>query len=891
MRPIKLTIKHFGPFAGTEVVDFEKFQNEGLFLINGQTGSGKTSILDAMTFAIYGEVLGLRGKPINNKEAAVRLKSDYAAPDVVPEVIFEVDINGTPHRFTRSPKFRKSGNKSDTQPRATLEVLNGSQWEALATSPAEVGDLATQRLGLSKDQFAQLILLPQGGFAAFLNAKNEDKGKLLDELFPATTYVTIRDWIKDQRSDAQAKIAQLGQTLSELEARLRQVTGNENLAISSEVLDETLTVTTAEKSRCETLLETKTRDLEPLQLKLNNAEASQTAADAIAEANLEIQLANDNLQNIKDALVQFGITQPTESLIAEELAKTDLAASAAESDLDKFKNLESLEHRLAEQNGDLAALQEARTSATDDLERHEAAAELLKTKIEENSKLDVERIRCEQQVKDITSHRDLLVDLATLNDDLNVKQQAQTDAQQDYDHALTKSISIKEIYNQDLAAYLSGDLQPNEACSVCGSKEHPNPANPKESAPSKSDVDKASGYVDAAKAKLDSTRIDLEAHTAKIQMLSKQLPDDSSLDVVEQRLSDALIALKDVNNRIQAHNSQKIELEEINEQIKSANDVIAAGASELAAAQSAIDVTKGGIEEAKKALTDKSQSDIEDLLAKTRIKSEELRLLSPKFAQHNLDIVNAQAVIAANSEAAKSRIDNLEELRIKVTEGQEILNEIRADHTRLSGQLDGIKVIQEKFATLMANSLQAQQSEEQWANLESYTSGTVGRKIDLATFYLGYRLKQVLAAANHRLKAMTDGRYTLIHDESVAAAHGAKGGLAIMVIDSNSGQRRGPESLSGGETFMTSLSLALGLSDIVSAEAGGRRLEALFVDEGFGSLDSETLDQVMDSLDELRATGRMVGLVSHVESMRSRVPAQIVVTKTNSGSTINLLGV
>jgi len=891
MRPIKLTIKHFGPFAGTEVVDFEKFQNEGLFLINGQTGSGKTSILDAMTFAIYGEVLGLRGKPVNNKDAAVRLKSDYADPDVVPEVILEVDINGTHHRFTRSPKFRKSGNKSDTQPRATLEVLNGSQWEALATSTAEVGDLATQRLGLSKDQFAQLILLPQGGFAAFLNAKNEDKGKLLDELFPATTYITIRDWIKDQRSEAQAKIAQLGHAQSELEARLRQVTGNENLAISSEVLTETLTATSAEKSRCETLLETKTRDLEPLQLKLNNAEASQTAANAIAGANLDIQNANDELQSIKDVLEQFGITQPTESLLAEALAKSDLTASAAQSDLDKFKNLESLEHRLAEQNADLAALQQARTSATDDLEKHEASAVLLKTAIEANPKLDVEKLRCEQQVKDITSHKDLLVDLAALNADLKGKQQAQTDAEQVYDDALTKSISVKEIYNQDLAAYLAGDLKPNEECSVCGSKEHPNPANPKEGAPSKSDVDKASSNADAAKTKLDSTRIDFQAHTAKIETQRKQLPDDSSLDVVEQMLTDAQTALTDVNDRIQTQNIQQLELDQTNEQVKATIDLIAAGTSELAAAQSAVDLTKGGIEEAKKALIDKSQSDLEDILANALTKSEELRLMSPKFAQHNSAIVNAQAVIAANAEAAKNIIDNLDELRLKVTEDQHILNELRADHTRLSDQLDGINEIQEKFATLMANNLQAQQSEEQWANLESYTSGTVGRKIDLATFYLGYRLKQVLAAANHRLKAMTDGRYTLIHDESVAAAHGAKGGLAIMVIDSNSGQRRGPESLSGGETFMASLSLALGLSDIVSAEAGGRRLEALFVDEGFGSLDSETLDQVMDSLDELRATGRMVGLVSHVESMRSRVPAQIVVTKTNTGSTIQLVGV
>lgn len=891
MRPIKLTIKHFGPFASTEVVDFEKFQNEGLFLINGQTGSGKTSILDAMTFAIYGEVLGLRGKPVNNKDAAVRLKSDYADPNLVPEVILEVDINGTRHRFTRSPKYRRPGNTNDTQPKATLEVLEESEWRVLSSSVAEVGTLATQRLGLSKDQFAQLILLPQGGFAAFLNAKNDDKGKLLGELFPATTYESIRDWIKEQRSEAQGKIAKLGHAQSELQARLRQATSNEEIEISDEALAETLAATSAEKVNSDALLETKTKALEPQQLKLNNAEASQTAADAVAKANLDIENATEELKIFEEALKQFGITQPTDALLAEELTKANQSVTVAQNDLEKFNNLVSLEQALGAQSAALTALREASAKTSAELEKHVATSQALTTSLAANSTLDVDKLKCEQQVKELTSHKTLLDDLAKLKVALEEKQENQTAAKQTYDSALTKSISVKEIYDQDLAAYLAGDLQAGKECSVCGSKEHPHPATPKAGEPSKGDVDKASSDADAAKAKLDLARIDVETQVAKIETSSKQLPDDSSLDAVAQKLADAQTALTDVNTKLEAHNNQKLELEKAKEQVKLTTDLIAAGAIDLATAQSAVDGTKGAIEQAKRALAGKSQNETEDQLAQAQTKSDELARLAPRFAQHNSTIVNAKAVIAANADAAKNKIENLEELRVEVADAQEFLNEIRAEHTRLIDQVSSIQAIKENFATLMANNAQAQKAEEQWANLESYTTGTVGRKIDLATFYLGYRLKQVLAAANHRLKAMTDGRYTLIHDESVSAAHGAKGGLAIMVIDSNSGQRRGPESLSGGETFIASLSLALGLSDIVSAEAGGRRLEALFVDEGFGSLDSETLDQVMDSLDELRATGRMVGLVSHVESMRSRVPAQIVVTKTNAGSNIQLVGV
>ena len=891
MRPIKLTIKHFGPFAGTEVIDFEKFQSEGLFLINGQTGSGKTSILDAMTFALYGEVLGLRGRPINNKDAAVRLKSDYSDPSVTPEVILEVDINGVRHRFTRNPKFRKGGNSTDTQPKATLEVLEGSEWRGLSASPAEVGDLATQRLGLSKDQFAQLILLPQGGFAAFLNAKNDKKAELLGELFPATTYDSIRLWIKDQRDAAQAKIAKLNDAKAELEARLRQATGNEELNISDEELAETLKALDVVQSNNQKLLDSNNKTLAPLLSKLNNAETSQLAADAIANANLDVEKANDEIKVLEAELKQLGITKPTEALLAEELAKANHGIITLSKDLEKFNDLVSAELLLSEQSETLTALQASHVKAVTDLETHESTAEALKVAIKAGSKLDVALVKCEQQVKDLKDHKQLLDDLVKLNNDLTKLQKAKATAEKSSEKALTKSISIMEIYHKDLAANLADKLQPNKACLVCGSKDHPNPATPKQGEPNRADLDKAITEVDVAKANSDAAILAVETQLVKIDATSKQLPNDSSIDAVAEKLQDALSTLKQVNSELIIHNDQKLELDRANEAVKATKALIASGAKDLEVANSAVNLTKGSIKELKKALESKTQSELENQLSKIQTKADELGGLAPQFAALKLSIVNAEAIVAANKEASLNVIDDLAGLRLEVSQMQDVLNEIRDEQTRVSDQTKSVKIIQESFSALLAKNEKAQQAEEQWANLESYTSGTLGRKIDLATFYLGYRLKQVLGAANHRLYAMTDGRYALVHDESVSAAHGAKGGLAIMVHDSNSGQQRGPESLSGGETFMASLSLALGLSDIVSVEAGGRRLEAFFVDEGFGSLDTETLDQVMDSLDELRATGRMVGLVSHVESMRSRVPAQIVVNKTNSGSTIELVGV
>jgi exonuclease SbcC len=330
-----------------------------------------------------------------------------------------------------------------------------------------------------------------------------------------------------------------------------------------------------------------------------------------------------------------------------------------------------------------------------------------------------------------------------------------------------------EIYHQDLAANLADKLQPNKACLVCGSKDHPNPATPKKGEPSRADLDVAISEVDGAKGDLDSAILAVKTQLAMIGASSKQLPNDSSIEAVVKKLGVALSKLEEVNSKLLIHNDQKLELDKANQAIKATKTLIASGAKELEAAKSAVDATKGSVKVLTKALDGKSQSGLENQLSKIQTKADELESLAPKFAALKSSIVNAQAIVAANKEASLNVIDDLEGLRLEVSQMQEALNEIRDQQTRVSDQHKSVTKIQESFSALLAKNEKAQQAEEQWANLESYTSGTSGRKIDLATFYLGYRLKQVLGAANHRLYAMTDGRYALVHDESVSAAHGA----------------------------------------------------------------------------------------------------------------------
>lgn len=891
MRPIKLTIKHFGPFAGTEVIDFEKFSNEGLFLINGQTGSGKTSILDAMTFAIYGEVQGLRGKPVNNKALAVRLKSDYTDSTVTPQVILDADINGTTYRFTRSPKFRKDGNTTDTQATATLEKFDGTTWTSIAQKPEDVGRETLQILGLSKDQFSQLVLLPQGGFQTFLNARNDAKAEILSELFPAHTYQTIIDWIKLQRNNAVKELDVIEGKRRELEARLRQATDDETLALSEKALEEHLDSSVNSHNGLQDLLADHVLLVDGLTAKLAQATAGQAAFNLIEQARLEITNEEFKLSEMQDSLNAMGLVNPTLASLGEALAKAHQAVATLEQDLANFDNLQTKEQVLAAQILTLEELQDTAQISSNQLRELEQKQTDIAKHIADNSSLDADKVQLDQVIFGLNTHKNQLIEIEILKEQRQLALELQQSCVEAYQEALQSSITILETYQQDLAASLAQGLISGEACLVCGSKEHPSPALPKPGAPSKADVDLSSTNAESARESLEDAKRKVLVGDAQIQTLTDKLPDHSKLDAVLERISERESALKALNEKLTILEEKNKESKETAISIDQHKARITELLQEIQNARSGIDQNTGAITQAKQALSGKSKTETEESLVLAKNQLQSLSLLLPAFEDSTNKIQLAKATIEANKLAAQSKIDDFDALQDQTNSANLKLVSIRAEETRMSDQITAIRDITQKFNQLQESNAKAEKVAEQWRNLHAYTSGEAGRGIDLPTFYLSYRLKQVVNAANHRLQAMTDGRYKFIHDVYVAAANGARSGLAIMVVDSNTGQTRGPESLSGGELFIASLSLALGLSDIVSAEAGGRRLQALFVDEGFGSLDSETLDLVMDSLDELRAAGRMVGLVSHVESMKSRVPAQIVVKKTNRGSTLQLVGV
>lgn len=891
MRPVKLTITAFGPFAGTEEVDFERFNGEGLFLINGQTGSGKTSILDAMTFALYGEVVGLRGNPVNNKSEAVRLKSDYADADATPKVELVVDIAGKRYRFTRSPKFQKPGNITETTAKARLERFENGEWVAVSANVQEVGTRALELLGLSREQFAQLILLPQGSFADFLNAKNADKTKLLQQLFPTTTYEDIQGWLKNQRELSERETSTRLRAVADLQVRLRQALGDEEIEISVDALAAAKVAATERGLELEGAKAKAESVATPLQERLTKAESSSDALKKLQEAERQLKESEQELEELEQQLLALGIAEATAGALATAVERASQEAAQAEAALSLFEKSEQL----------ATAAKAAKTAATDAETKLSAAKEALsgaedalkqqQTALREMDLVGAKLPGQQAVITELKRARQLLIDLASLAEQRAAAVAELQTAQAGLLSAQHELKTAQDAYSQDLAAFLAGDLQPGAPCAVCGSTQHPQPATPAAQVPTKADIEEAERKRDGAERKRNEAELELTQFDTKIEGKRQQLTTEQGLAELDSELAAATALLDEMQAKVNERQSAETELRRAEEAKRQAQSTVGDYEEQVKATRDESVRAKTEADAAAAAVAGLDLAKLQQVARDSEQRAQALATAGQALERLGAAKATAAATVEANRELAAGAIADLTELRAELAQAKQSLTEATGEIALNQQLLADLAAIEQSFAPASAQVTEAKAAEKRWRDLESYTSGNAGRNLDLVTFYLGYRLKQVLAAANHRLLQMTDDRYTFVHDESVAAAHGAKGGLAIMVIDRHTGQRRGPESLSGGETFMASLSLALGLSDIVSAEAGGRRLDALFVDEGFGSLDSETLNQVMDSLDALRAAGRMVGLVSHVDSMKERVPAQIVVTKTKRGSTISLKGV
>ncbi|MEU6589525.1 SMC family ATPase [Streptomyces sp. NPDC046881] len=996
MRLHRLDITAFGPFGGAQHVDFDALSTAGLFLLHGPTGAGKTSVLDAVCYALYGSVPGAR-----QSSQGMHLRSDHAQPGTRTEVRLELTVAGRRLEITRQPPWerRKLRGKGMTVDKAQTWLreydARAGAWKDLSRSHQETGTEIEQLLGMSREQFCQVVLLPQGDFARFLRADAEARGRLLGRLFDTQRFTDVEKRLAERRRATEARVREGDTALLADAHRMQQEAGDamelpelapgdpgladavlgaaavarstarERLAIAHCRLAAAESAHTAARHALE-----EARELARLQSRF--AEARQRAARLQERAGAHRE-AQERMERARKAeavapaleLREAAETEHRRAAAAEAQARALLPgshagagasglAAAARRAVEELGGLDAArraERRLAELAGERAGL-DRQERADDDVLREADAwlADWDTTRAALQARVDSAQeaaTRAEQlavQRAPMQRRLDAARTRDRLTDDLTqARERAQDSGQRALD-ARAHWLDLKEQRLNGIAAELAAHLTDGEPCAVCGATEHPAPAR------------KVAGHVDretedralaayqraeeqhtaderrlgevrealaAATAEAGDTPTDqlaaeageLEREYARARREASALhPAQEELRRAgqerEQRLADRQQAAVRAASRLTRRDTLEREqslLEAELAQARGTADSVAARAAELerlaARLTDAADAVRAA-EDAAQRLKD-ADARLADAAYRAGFDTPQAAaeaLLDPaahRELQHRLDAwqqeeAAVRTVLAepgtaaaaqqppADPEAAERAAADAERRLREAASARDAAARCRTELDRLSA----------RAAEAVRRLGPLREEYDRVARLAALTAGTSAdneRRMRLESYVLAARLEQVAAAATVRLQRMSSGRYTLVHSDDRTGR--GRSGLGLHVVDAWTGRERDTATLSGGETFFASLALALGLADVVTDEAGGVRLDTLFIDEGFGSLDDQTLDEVLDVLDSLRERDRSVGIVSHVADLRRRIHAQLEVVKGRSGSALRQRGV
>ncbi|MEV7171727.1 SMC family ATPase [Streptomyces sp. NPDC093224] len=994
MRLHRLAVTAFGPFAEAQEIDFDALSAAGIFLLHGPTGAGKTSVLDAVCYALYGSVPGSRQAP------GTSLRSDHATAGTPTEVTLELTAGGRRLEISRRPeqerpKKRGTGTTKD-KAQSRLREHTGEGWTPLSRSHQEIGEEIEQLLGMSREQFCQVVLLPQGEFARFLRADEAARGRLLGRLFDTRRFAAVETLLAERRRAAEAEVRAGDEKVLHTAQRLAQAAGDsadlrdwplpghqpgdpglagavrawaavarcsarERLDVADHALAATESRHAAARRAAEDARE---RD----RLQRRHAETLRRSA-LLAEAEPERTRVRALLDRagrgarVAPALELRGAAFAAHltAAHAESTARAELPPALREAGTEQ---LAAVEQRLREELGALGAAHRAEQRSAEigreraDLEResraaeeqHQESADWLErwddTRTALQERVDAAQLAATlaEQLAGRLEPARMQLDAARRRDgfarDAELAEAELATLREESAAARERWLDLKEARLRGIAAELAEALVAGEACTVCGSAEHPAPARP---APGH--VDRAA--EDAAHAAFERAERDRAGAERRLAVAAEGRAEAASV-VGDATTAELLQATSDLTDRHAAAHTAAAGLHTARERLARAEREHAARSADRLGAE-----TRAAARASRREALDREQAGLESELALVRGDAPTVAARA-RTLEDRVRMVSAAATCLRRAESAAGRLkeadDQLADAAFKAgfdtvdaaaeavlpdyerTALQHRLDAWQSEQTLLADRLaetgtaeaaalppaepeeaealavraaaklrtagsacDAARVRCEELDRLSRQAereLRAlgplREAYDRVARLAGLTAGTSAdneRRMRLEAYVLAARLEQVAAAATVRLQRMSGGRYTLVHSDARAGGRG-RSGLGLHVVDAWTGSERDTATLSGGETFFASLALALGLADVVTDEAGGTRLDTLFIDEGFGSLDDQALDEVLDVLDSLRERDRSVGIVSHVADLRTRVQAQLEVVKQRGGSVV-----
>lgn len=917
MRPKLLTMSAFGAYAGKQAIDFEKLGKSGLYLVTGDTGAGKTTIFDAISFALFGNASG----EIRDSKM---LRSKLAEPDTQTYVELIFDYNGKEYTVKRNPEYERPAKRGDgtTKQTADAELILPDSKNPIS-KVNEVTEYIEKLLGINRDQFSQIAMIAQGEFQKLLNADSKSRREIFRKLFKTEKYNELEEALKTEANQlyhdyelAKQSINQYANGIlcdkneTKLASRVNSLkNGDSPISEAVEMLDDIIESDSQKEEDNGKLIEKNTAELVKINAKLEQKTELSKARETLEQKNSDLVKKSAELKVAQKTKEEADAKLPE----ADKLRKQ---ATSLEKDLDLYKELEECRNNY----------ESAKKSYNDATKRKEESDKLLEKLAAEEKKLSDEYKECvsftSKSAKLASKQAQLRVQISSIKkiadtyEELQELEEESNEAKEQYEICRDNYLYCNDEYNSanlkfldEQAGILASELKDNEPCPVCGSLEHPDPASIISDAPTQDDLEKLKedcniAEKDMMNASRESSRLAGRLQTTKsnITSLVREFTEKKNLNNALKEVTEIgeklIEEYRQIEKELEVIEKKSVRQEQIEQLLTVNGNNKDKAKEELSNAKTSEGIEKTRMENAEKRgntlanklrykTIDEAKKQIDNLTLTANMIATQSEDANKKYTDIKTELAELTGIIAQlkkqlegapkfNDEEIDAKFKELNEEKIMLDAiGKELSDRIRANRRtkkNLETSIKQSKSLLERYDWLRNLS-------------DTANGGLKGRDKIMLEIYVQTRFfDRIIERANSRFFIMTGGQFELKRAENVVNKT-SQGGLDLNVIDHHNGSERSVKSLSGGESFMASLSLALGLSDEIQASAGGIKLETMFIDEGFGTLDAETLKQAMDALSALADPdgGKLVGIISHVDELKNRIDKQIIVTKDKDG--------
>lgn len=890
MKPIKLKMQAFGPYVKPVELDFENgLHGEKFFLIHGATGAGKTSILDAICYALYNESAG--GERKKND-----LCSEFVPFENVTELEFTFSLGKEIFKIHRS--FKRKPDKNDEtkfKVDSTAELFVDNQFKYGKVT--EVNEFLKDNLGFNVEQFRKVVILPQGKFRDFLAASSNEKMGILNLIFDSVLYEKIERGLKEKSEGAKKILDNLNNRRENFLNTVQEI-GNISQPADEKILSELIKNFSEE-------LKKSVANRENLKIQFDKASTELTQGKILVENFAMFENAEKNFheetKKLSAIIKNFNVAKKEfDKRKGEEPRRNDLEI--------KIEALKKNQADLIELQTKKSELEKAKVkekSAQEKISELETVLEKCKILLEER-KNQREKFRgadlkfqiAQQNLEKAQDKQARLAEIERLKKELLKAKKNLARAEKNFDDAQIELNRLKLLQKMCTAAFLATNLKDGEPCPVCGSTSHPKLAITDEIIPTDEQIEQRETILQrrekektSALRAVDTIGEKINLHSEEIKKFEDVLNLDEAQKIFESAKNDAE-KFADFEKRV---NDGEKYISDREKELKTAQKNLTAASTNAANLSGIVETLQNQISEEYRENPKKILDDLNKKLHEKKILDEAWQKAQDNFHKLDREKSNQEGKIKS---AEKSKNDAAKKIDGKIKPDIKNLEKIADDSknfytkavekvTLLQKDLTRLEEISEKISELGEKIQIATADFEIWEKLSAVANGKNFAKMTFQTYYLNAMFQNVIFEANERLDKMSDGRYKFVEGKKKQAQ---KSGLDLNIFDENTGRARPVETLSGGESFLASLSLALGLAAVVKNSAGGINLDTIFIDEGFGSLDAETLDFAINALTDLQnESGRLVGIISHVEELKQRIPARLEVTKTKHGSTAKFI--